>query len=667
MNKGRHKYSRKIKSLVRRLLPHAFYFFIRRSNYKSIQSNIKALQRIPLDKAKKTYVFWSHDAGLTYHLISLSVIAKTLKTLGHQVLMISCGGELERCTVKDGHDLPLGSSQKKIERFCLDCQRNGLTHFEQYDLPSMQMATLVSRDQAAQAKKHLQGFKGEIKDYVYDSISFGQIALGEVIRLCKLNSEALTSDYLKIFTKKHIQAAVYIYLAFENLRRTLKIGKVIFFGDYGNVLGLVKSCTMHQIPMTNLSHTLLTNVQRMRITMMHALSTADQFWRLSHWEHWKSKPLSQQQVSEISEDVLFRFHGQGFTIFSPNKTQNSDGLFEKLNLSTERKLIVAYTSSLDEALSTQLQYSALGVTSLPKEKPFVDQVDWLLKLAEYIENSDNLQLVVRIHPRESTDGYKIKASEQLLRYQKALSGDYQHVRIVWPQDDVSSYDLGEIADCVATAWTSIGLELARLGVPVLCAFQYCPYPYGDFIYFQPRKEDYFTQLEKLVDTPSSLASIISAYRWFYIARFSHSVDVGDIDRDSDFTSLPRFKMPERAKDIEKVIVQNEHMSILNMNNQLGNQALEESKAIKHVLKTTILRLLGLPEKGKLDLRVVSESDFEKVNHKDCVVFCFYSKRMKVKYQETLIEKYSPMLSRLVLLIADHTMTLSTKELEYGVL
>lgn len=650
---------RKTKSAVQQVAPNLYYRALAKQN-NSLRHGTQG-KADAIDPNREVYIFLAHDAGLYYHLISLCLMAKTMQSLGHQVLMVSCRGLLQRCTVKDCAHEPLTLEAKPKQHICTDCENKALKSFAQYGLPHLALEELLS-DEFSLALKALTQYQGAIESFEFDGVAFGQLALGETIRNCKLCSYHLSSDYLKQYTGAHTQAVMAMYYAVTSLVSTYQVARVTYFGDYGTVLGMLKQCMQQQIPVTNISHALITNVQRMKVPMMTALSTRDQFWRLSQWPKWQHIPLSTQQIQSIAEDVLFRIKGRGFTIFSPNKSNACELVLDQLNLSKDKKLIVAFTSSLDEVLTTQTQYRALAVEPLDDNGPFQSQIEWLEQLAEYVENSADLQLVIRIHPRELASGVGTKESEHLTKLRSSLAKTYQHVRVVWPEDPISSYDLGELADCIAIAWTSIGMELARLGAPVIAAFQYCPYP-KEFVDFEPTAAAYFAKVRQLCQAQGRFASLQAAFRWFYVARMSHVVDLSDVAPGSDFTTLPPFRIPQHAKAIESVLQHGQHMSDLNMKSQQANDNDEEFQGLTDAIETMIASLLEL---GGQPIVVTDKARVD-VSTKAIAVSVGHTPRhITIRQSDSSQERYSPMVARLVSVLTQ-VRTSTQSEMMYEIL
>ena len=138
--------------------------------------------------------------------------------------------------------------------------------------------------------------------------------------------------------------------------------------------------------------------------------------------------------------------------------------------------------------------------------------------------------IVRIHPREGANKRESVVSQHLSLLRAAFGGKYAHCRFVWPADAVSSYDLGEAADLVLTSWSTIGLEMARLGAPVLVAFNGAgaPLPRDDFYEWEPTPAEYFEKLRSLLDRPVSAEQIARAYRWYSLLTLGTTLDLADV-------------------------------------------------------------------------------------------------------------------------------------------
>src|SRR5262249_48888080 len=150
-------------------------------------------------------------------------------------------------------------------------------------------------------------------------------------------------------------------------------------------------------------------------------------------------------------------------------------------------------------------------------QPFRDQVEWLEALIAYIEPSSDVQLIIRIHPREGANRREKVSSRHLEILRERFSQPYQHVRIVWPEDPVSSYDLMELADIGLSSWSSTALELARFGTPVVIAFdRHTPFPIGDVVTWDETRDGYFRCIREALRREPSLDLVRYAYRWSHI-------------------------------------------------------------------------------------------------------------------------------------------------------
>src|SRR5579859_935543 len=113
------------------------------------------------------------------------------------------------------------------------------------------------------------------------------------------------------------------------------------------------------------------------------------------------------------------------------------------------------------------------------------------------------------------------------------------MRVVWPQDPVSTFSLLEIADQVQTWGSTIGLEAARIGVPVLKLNNGdVNQPEGDFIYAASSPDDYLRLMDEALNWPPDLGRLIQAWRFYGFSRFTSSIDLRDVVSDPAMHALP---------------------------------------------------------------------------------------------------------------------------------
>jgi hypothetical protein len=185
-------------------------------------------------------------------------------------------------------------------------------------------------------------------------------------------------------------------------------------------------------------------------------------------------------------------------------------------------------------------------------------------------------------------------SQHLGWLRKALDRPYKNCRIVWPQDAVSSYDLGESADLVLVAWSSIGLEFARMGAPVLAATMdpsLSCFPADDFMEFSETSGGYFRQLESLLDRPASLDTVLRAYRWWYLYFLGNTLDLGDLVTDRQAFTLPAYRLPKEAKTIRDIIVDRRDILDIQHERLRGSQSADLAVAEREALLRSLRRIV----------------------------------------------------------------------------
>ena len=143
--------------------------------------------------------------------------------------------------------------------------------------------------------------------------------------------------------------------------------------------------------------------------------------------------------------------------------------------------------------------------------------EWITKTVQYFAKRTDMQLVIRVHPGEKLVP-QAKSMGTVVR--EALPELPSHIHVIGALDKINTYDLIEIADVGLAYTTTVGLETAMNGRPVISCGQ--THYRGRGITIDPNTwDEYYAMLEKvLADIPAhQLKEIQIEFAWNYAYRF----------------------------------------------------------------------------------------------------------------------------------------------------
>lgn len=195
--------------------------------------------------------------------------------------------------------------------------------------------------------------------------------------------------------------------------------------------------------------------QRDRIWLSHnspvMLQETDVMWRAK-----KDQSFSDAQRAKVKD--LFA-------------TRQTAGLFQNFyrrwqNLPAEGGARVRAKLGLDQRPVVLLAANVIGDSLTLGRAAFTgDMSTWLRRTLAYFAARNDVQFVLRVHPGErNLDGPSVA---DLVR--RELPELPAHMRVVAAEDPVNTYDLVEIADLGLVYTTTVGLEMAMSGLPVIVA------------------------------------------------------------------------------------------------------------------------------------------------------------------------------------------------------
>ena len=579
-------------------------------------------------------LFFSHEAGVEPFLASHAILAKTRVEFGHASIMLSCDGFLPICNVKNSMGMKPTRSGDTQNPACQSCRKAATSSYSEYGLAAIGIESLLGLPERAKIEKIIEENLSDLSGVSYGGVKIGVLAVGDTLRVVRKSGPTEFTAEDREMVKALVFSSLAICLVLEKVAARFSVERIVYFGDYAFFIAAGIRAERDGIAVTRITHLYNRDVDRRMISLQQTCANVALLDQIDRWPEYRDDPIERSAVSAIAEGALYRLRGHGgASTHSPNWAKDTTGLEQALGLSRSRKTLVAYTSSLDEFVASRGVLEALGRPYGTRPRPFDDQFAWLRALVDWTEQRSDVQLIVRVHPRTGSSRFPTVASEYY-RLKSEFAVCPSNVVMVWPDDPVSSYNLAEIADVVLVSWSTIGLECARFGIPVIAAFSKIgSFPIGGFISFEETPQRYFVQVEKAFDASASIPNITEAYRWTHYAFWAPVVDVSDVIPAWDYPGVPPWRIPANSETILRVLNHNEDLASINMQRlrETSTDHLERQGMIEAVARTTAFFMTG---QDRPDVRLE-----HLVPHKTKGI-------VTAQIDGRVLERYSPLLYRL---------------------
>jgi hypothetical protein len=205
------------------------------------------------------------------------------------------------------------------------------------------------------------------------------------------------------------------------------------------------------------------------------------------WTVCKDRPLSESKRGKVRDLFGSRQNADLWKNFSRRwqvlPSQGGDQVRQSLELD-DRPVVLLAANVIGDSLTLGRQFFSRNMS------------EWLGRTAQYFGEQSNLQLVVRIHPGERyTKGPSVAGIVK-----QALPIIPENIHLISANDQINTYDLLEIADLGLVYTTTVGLEMAMSGVPVVVV-GLTHYRNKGFTYDPSSWEDYFNMLDIFAQDP----------------------------------------------------------------------------------------------------------------------------------------------------------------------
>ncbi len=284
------------------------------------------------------------------------------------------------------------------------------------------------------------------------------------------------------------------------------------------------------------------------------------FFYREDWDEYKHHPLTVEESLKTKDYMMLRrvdSKKSGIYTYSPPETTRSE-LFRQLELRDDNKLVSFFTSSEDEN-------ATLGNNPDPLWRPvYASQLDAIREAVGWAATNPDWTMVIRIHPNEaaSSNHLGMAGRKSMEAFRDFIdSGDIpSNVRIVWPEEQISSNTL-MLNSQIGIVWAStVGMEMATMGKRVI-AMDNPVYRHAGFTWNIGIKGTLGNVIQEAMDATEDDMEHRSAIalRWVHHQEFRRSIefpmihDHGKMERVSLLFSSPLALNRRNWPSVGKVV------------------------------------------------------------------------------------------------------------------
>lgn len=198
-----------------------------------------------------------------------------------------------------------------------------------------------------------------------------------------------------------------------------------------------------------------------------------------------------------------RTFGKGTRLWQDVPAEGSGRLRRRLGLDS-RPVVLLATNVLGDSLTLGRHVFASSMA------------EWIDRTVRFFAGRLDVQLVIRVHPGERL----IKGPSMARVIKGAAPEQPEHIHVIGPADTTNTYDIMEIADLGLAYTTTVGMEMAMRGVPVILAGE-THYRSRGFTLEPSSWDEYFAMLNDILLNPRGhrLSANQVETAWKYAYRF----------------------------------------------------------------------------------------------------------------------------------------------------
>lgn len=552
-------------------------------------------------------LFFSPHSAIWAHAFPEALIAEALAQAGHEIVYVSCGEQFKaHCVSMSAHGVKVDSADLAKQEVCTSCNRNAALIRAKFGFEGYSLSNVLDKVDHAEIERHMQSANVEnFLEIILDGVEVGRAALGTFLLTHKRNRLDFDEKTWQIFAIELRNTLYSFYGARKILSRERPDRLVVYSSGYS--VNLVFCRVAEALGVThyymNAGSNITDRLQKIVLARGHSVQKR----LLGYWPAFRERPSSPTVMRYTTDHFLEVLRGRSAFVYSAGRSGDGVDVRSYFGASSNQQILLATLSSLDEMFAAEVT----GLFPSDYHTPFRDQLSWLSALIPWVAARPDLFLIIRVHPREFPNKRDDVKSEHASRLEAVLTKLPANVAVNWPKDGLSLYDLAEVVTVCLNAWSTVGKEMALLGIPTVI---YSPdlvfYP-EDLNYVGTSQEAYFSAIQQALVEGWNAEWSRKAYRWLALEDYYSRLDISDGFRRSEYQvpgvlarvfSRARRKIEPKWQERLDCERRPEHLRIASIVDQIVSS---QASSVLEVLGTSAVPSVTLDEETislKVELR-----------------------------------------------------------------
>lgn len=479
-----------------------------------------------MDAKQNKVIFFAPYAGIWLHAFPEALVASEIIRANNDVVYVTCDGIFSAgCVVMSAFGLKADANQAARENICVKCRRHRDLLVEKLNVEEVRIESLVNELAKTEARNAVHSITPQTAfNFEQEGLPLGRYALHETIIHFKLTDlSEMTAVAFADFQRNVTNVLLAVFAAKELLKKFSPNQVVLYNTGISTNYALMNYAKKLGIPVYGLHAG--GNIAK-RLSSLWVFKQ-DSVMMYRHMIGLFNRSLGVLSADEPGiEDAASHFvglaSGKSIFVYSAPKHQGEFKVRKFFGIRHDQKILLATLSSYDELYSSQV----MGVIDADLVV-FRDQVEWINELISWAKNRADIFLLVRVHPREFPNRRDPLHSNHARRLAAAFETLPPNVRINWPTDNVSLYDLVTEVAVGLNGWSSAGKELAQLGIPVVVFVEKILYYPVSLNILAKNKRDYFGCIDAALDSGWSYQRMRQAFRWLAVEYTVSTVSIAD--------------------------------------------------------------------------------------------------------------------------------------------